>query len=128
MITELPSMNHVFTIDLKGSETGRQFQGTFTYKRPNIRMQSEIAKTAAVLNGGIQGVDEDTIFLHGILATLKHTLIESPDWWKKEDYGYELYDMNVILEIYKSIKKFEEEWMNKVWADNSDKKDNKQKK
>lgn len=119
MISSLPSMLHTFTIDLEGSDTRKRFQGTFTYKRPNIRTQAEIAKTTAFLNGGIAGVDEDTLLLHTIIATLKHTIIESPDWWKKEDFGYELYDINIVFDIYKKVRKFEDEWIAKVWADNS---------
>ena len=118
-IKALPSMEHVFTIDLKGSETGNKFEGTFKYKRPNLRVQSEIAKTQALLNGGIQGLDEDTAFLHMMIANLRHTLTESPQWWKECDYGYELYDSNVIIEIFKQTREFEQNWINTVWGEKS---------
>lgn len=116
-IKTLPSMEHVFTVDLKGEETGKVFEGTFTYKRPNLRVQSQIAKTTAVLDGGIANLDPDTKLIHNILATLKHTLIEYPKWWEETDYGYELYDVNIPIEIYKNIKEFEKDWMDKVWSE-----------
>jgi hypothetical protein len=116
-ISVLPSMEHTFTIKVKGSETAQVFDGTFRYKRPNIRLRSEIDKTKAILDGGLLNLDENTQLLHGVLARLKHTIIESPDWWKKSDYGYELFDLNVILEISKECNKFDNEWMDKVWAE-----------
>lgn len=109
-------MESTFTISVKGAETGQMFDGTFTYRRPNLRVKSEIAKTAARLNSDLKNLDEDTKFLHSILATLKHTLIASPDWWTKADSGYELYDINIIFEIYKACSKFEDEWTKEVWS------------
>lgn len=121
-IKTLPSMTHVFTINTKGKSSSLPFEGTFTYKRPNIRIQSEIAKTAAILNGGIPGLDEDIVFLHSVLATLKHTLSNCPEWWTKADFGFELEDTNVILEIYKATRDFENEWTNKVWGNQEEEK------
>lgn len=115
-ITQLPSMEFVFTIKIKGSDTPTIWEGTFKYRRPNRRMKSEIEKTAAILNGGIAGLDEDTSFFHGILATLKHTLVESPQWWKDKDYGYEMYDDNVAVEMYGKIQEFEKTWRDKAWV------------
>lgn len=115
-IKALPSMEHTFTVSIKGSDTGQVFDGTFSYKRPNLRKNSEISKTAALLNGGIVNLDEDTKLLHEVLAMLKHTITKSPEWWDKSDYGYELYDANVIFDIYKECTKFEAEWRDKVWV------------
>jgi hypothetical protein len=124
-IKALPSMEHVFTVSIKGTDTGQVFDGTFRYKRPNIRKNAEISKTAAILNGGIAGLDEDTRLLHDICATLKHTLMEFPEWWEKSDFGYELHDSNVIFDIYKECMKFEGEWRDKVWASEDKKEDEK---
>lgn len=115
-ITQLPSMEFILTINIKGSDTGTMWDGTFKYKRPNRRIKSEIAKTTAMLNGGIVGLDEDTMFFHEILATLKHTLVEYPQWWKDKDYGYELHDDNVAVEIYAKTQEFEKKWKDQVWT------------
>lgn len=114
-IKALPSMESTFTLDVKGSETNQAFSGTFTYKRPNLKVKSEIAKTKARLNEDLRNLDEDTQLLHEILATLKHTLIKTPDWWQQADYGYDLYDVNVPIEIYKHCQKFEKEFFDLVW-------------
>jgi hypothetical protein len=116
-MNKLPSMEYTFSIEIKGSNTGQLKTGKFTYKRPNIGMQSEISKTAAKLNGDLKNLDEDIKFLHHVLSTLRHTLIDSPDWWSDSLFGVELYDTNVILEIYRNTQDFEDEWYQKVWKE-----------
>lgn len=116
-IKVLPSMEHTFTIKLQGSETGQMFEGTFTYKRPNRRIKSEISKTVARLNEDLKNLDEDTKFIHRLLSALKHTLIKIPDWWAKTDFGYELYDDNVIIAVYEACSNFEDKWFKEVWED-----------
>ena len=113
---ELPSMEHTFQVKVEGKAGGQVYEGTFTYKRPTIRQKSLISKLAAKLNEDIKYLDEDTKFLHQIIASLHHTLVEAPAWWKKSDSGLELYDFNVILDIYKECEKFEDEWFEKVWG------------
>jgi len=120
-IKALPSMEHTFTVSEKGSNTGQVFDGTFSYKRPNIRTQSDIARTAALLDGGMRNLDEDTKTIHHILATLKHSLFKFPEWWKKSDGGYDLYDFNIVSEIYKECMKFENDWFEKVWGEKESK-------
>jgi len=122
-IKTLPSMEHVFKLKIEGSETGQMFEGTFRYRRPNIRTQSEISKTKALLDGGLKNLDEDAQYLHMILANLKHTIQESPEWWQRADFGYDLYDFNVLTEIYKECAKFESDWFDKVWSEDDKKKE-----
>ncbi len=126
-IKVLPPMEHTFSIEEKGSETGQPYAGTFTYKRPSLRVRTEINKTAAILDGGVVTLDEETKYLHTVFARLKHTLSNVPDWWEKSDYGFELYDLNVVLAIYKATKEFDKEWEQKVLGieDKSDKKSKK---
>lgn len=118
-IKKLPPMETTFSIDIEGQETGKKYSGTFTYKRPNLRAKSQISKTTARLNEDLRNLDEDTQFIHSVLSTLRHTLTpqEGSDWWEKCDYGYELYDMNVILEMYRKCQEFENEWFKTVWAE-----------
>jgi len=116
-VKTLPSMEHSFHIDIKGSNTGQQWSGNFTYKRPNLRAQSEIAKTTSRLNEDLKNIEPEMSFLHGVLASLRHTIIDFPKWWEEKDFGFELYDTNVVLEIYKACQEFEDEWFKKVWSD-----------
>jgi len=121
-IKALPSMEFTFTVELKGTETGKAYSGTFTYKRPNLRSKSDIAKMKARLNEDLRNLDEDTSFVHGIISNLRHTLQKYPEWWLECDFGYELYDVNVILDIYKECRKFEDDWFEAVWGNQEEEK------
>ena len=116
-IKKLPSMEHTFSLSKKGTNTGQLWEGKFTYQRPNIGMQSEISKTAAKLNEDLKNLDDDMKFLHRVLATLRHTLIDAPPWWIDNEFGMNLYDTNVVFEIFKTTQDFEDEWYTKVWKE-----------
>jgi hypothetical protein len=123
----LPSMEHTFSLEVKGSNTGKVWDGKFTYKRPNLRMQSEIAKTAAKLNEDLKNLDEEMQFLHRVLSVLRHTLIDAPKWWIDSMVGLEVYDANVIFELYKQTQDFEDNWFKEVWSDDSKEEEKKEK-
>ena len=118
-VTALPSFDHTFTVNIEGTDTKQNFTGTFTYRRPNLRAKSEIAKMTARLNEDLKNLDEDVAFLHNVLATLRYSLSphDNAGWWKNSDYGYNLFDVNVVIDIYKECRKFEDEWFNKVWGE-----------
>jgi hypothetical protein len=113
MITTLPPQEHSFTIDVEGSSSGERFQGSFTYARPTIGISIEISKTEAFLKGGAS-LDEDADAVTKMLATLRHTLIKYPDWWKQAGFGTKMYDLNVLLEIMAQCNKFEQERQEKM--------------
>jgi len=108
MISVLPPQEHTFTLDLEGTSSGERFQGSFTYARPTIGTSIEISKTEAFLRGGAP-LDEDADAVTRMLATLRHTLIKYPDWWKQAGFGAKMYDLNVLLEIMSQCNKFEQE-------------------
>ena len=112
----LPAMEHSFSINTEGTDTKQRFTGNFTYKRPNIRLKSDISKMTARLNEDLQNLDEDVAFLHFVLSTLRYTLTNMPDWWKEADYGMDLYDTNVILDIYKAVRKFETSYFEELYG------------
>ena len=116
-IRELPSMVHTFTIEVKGSDTGQNFQGTFTFTRPSLRVQSQIEKTEARLNEGMESISEDLKYIHKMVAYLKHTLSNTPEWWVKSDHGLDLYDINVVFELWKAVTAFNNNWWDKVWSE-----------
>lgn len=113
--SSLPSMEHVFSIDLEGTQTKARFTGQFTYRRPTIQKRSEIAKTVAKLNGDQKSnLDDDMKSLHQVIGWLEHCLVEFPDWWKESNFGMSLYDDNIITELSSTIFKFEEQWQKQV--------------
>lgn len=113
-INVLPSREHTFQINVQGSESGKQFTGSFTYRKPSLGTRSEISKTMARLNEGLKTLDEDTLLLHEIWATLRHTLVKAPEWWEQSAFGYDLDDINVLVELYKECKNFETNYFKKL--------------
>lgn len=118
-MTALPSMEHTFTTSIKGSKTGRVYDGTFTYKIPDLKAESQIEKTKIRLNEGL-AVSEDMDFTHEMVAYLAHTMVEAPEWFKKSALSMELYDLNVYTSLYQEASKFQKEWRAKVWADDGE--------
>ena len=119
----LPEQTSTFTIDIIGDTTRLPFQGTFSCKILNIKDQAQVRKYLAQLNGGLENsLDIAVLQLHERIAFLRYAITDCPDFWINASYGYELYDVNVIEEVYKKTLEFEENWINQIWPEKSDKK------
>lgn len=113
----IPDRDYEFEVNVKGSITGQEYEGKFKSRIPNLRTQAMIAKTYAFYNAGFEAtLDAQIKNLHRMAAYLKHTITEAPEWFMHTDYGYDLYDENVVSEIYFKVLKYEEEWLNTVWG------------
>lgn len=106
MFSVLPPQEHTFTVQIKGSQSGQTFEGSFTYARPTLGVNIQIGKTKAFILGGLP-VDADTDAVADMMATLRHTLVKFPDWWKESDYGSKLLDLNVLFDLMKQCNDFE---------------------
>lgn len=114
MLLELPNFEYTFALDVKGEESGKRYIGEFTYKRPNLRQSSEIAKFKTRLDGDLTNLDTSISMLHQMLSQLRFCLIKYPDWWSESDFGLDLYDCNVIIELYKEAMDFEKKFDKKI--------------
>lgn len=113
----LPDTDCSFSIDVEGLLTKEKYQGNFACKIPNVKTQAAIAKHKAMLNGGFDdGLDIGTRNLHHMISYLRYTLTETPKWWQAADMGYELYDVNVIEEVYQKVLDFEKSWYEQIWG------------
>lgn len=113
----LPTMEHSFSINVEGLLTRQSWEGNFSCKIPNAKIQAQIAKHKVMLNGGFeQNLDIGTKNLHHMISYLRYTLVDVPKWWKDHDMGYELYDVNVIEDVYAKVLEFEKEWYESVWG------------
>lgn len=116
MMKQLPSDEFSFNFKTTGNKTQRTYDGTFTFKLPNLRTESEIDKTIARLNEGLS-LSEDILLLHDIVGYLAHTITEAPEWWKKEALELKIRDFNVYTELRKHCLEFEKKWNDEVWGD-----------
>lgn len=106
MFSVLPPQEHTFTMQVVGKRSGQTFEGSFTYSRPTLGISIQIGRTKAFITGGLP-VDEDTDAVADLLATLRHTLVKYPDWWKECDFGTKLQDLNVLFDLMKLCNDFE---------------------
>lgn len=114
---DIPSMEHTFYLDLEGDTTKKRWRGEFIYKIPNLRMKAATDKMRAGMNGGFDAtLDISTLQFHEMIAYLKFTLVEVPTWWKEADWGYDLYDYNVVKTVFNTAADFYDEWIEKIWG------------
>lgn len=111
---QLPSMTHVFHVSVKGAETGRLYEGDFTYVRPNLNKRVEISKMRTRLNGDLKNLPLDVSIFNDMCSTLNFCISDAPSWWYDSNNGRELYDINAIETVYEETMKFEESWKEKV--------------
>jgi len=66
------------------------------------------------LNGDLLTLEPETLMFNEAISHLRFTLIEYPDWWKEANMGMDLYDSNVVVEVYNKCSAFEEEYLNRL--------------
>lgn len=114
----LPEMVNSFDIEIEGSLTKTKYSGNFSCQIPNLRTQALIAKHKAMLNAGLEDIlDIATQNLHHMVSYLKYTLVEVPKFWEESACGYDLFDINVVEDIYNKVLEFEEAWSVSIWGD-----------
>lgn len=117
-IKDLPPTEGEFIIDLEGDVTKMRFVGSFNCKIPRKKEQCLIDKHRAFLNGpSPEQLDPATLRFHHMIAYLRFTVTDSPKFWKESDLGYEMYDANVVEDVYKRVLDFEVEWLKSLWGE-----------
>ena len=116
----LPAMEHKFSIQVKGEESGINWVGDFNYRRPNLQERAMVDVMRARLNGDLRTLDPDVMAFNEALAHLRFTVKDYPEWWAESDFGGKLYDANVVLEVYNKCIEFEGEWRKKVHSGEPD--------
>ena len=118
MTTKLPDMEFKFDVNVTGNDTGTVFEGHFKYKRPSLGARARIASTNARLNGDVENLGNSEIEeLNYALSYLRHTIIDSPEWWENAFFGMELYDSNLVEAVYNKCMDFEARWRSKIHSD-----------
>ena len=114
---KLPSMEYRFDINVLGEESKVNYFGNFLYKRPTIGEKSLIDQMRARLNGDLRTIDDNVALNNEALSYLRFTLREYPDFWKESQFGFNLIDENVLLEIYNKVVQFEADWRKRVYGE-----------
>lgn len=116
MFNNLPLPEFKFKLDVVGEDTGSHYVGDFVYKVPTILEQDDqklwFRRMTKDRPEALE--DQDSTALYSILSSLRTACVSCPDWWKSCDYGVNLYDMNVLAEVFKLKQAQEEEWRNEI--------------
>lgn len=123
MTKEFPAFEYHFQLDVMGTQTKERYLGDFTYVRPNLKNMSNIAKFKTRLDDDLANLDRTIAMLHMMVSQLRFGLTEFPKWWEESDFGLDMYDMNVVAEIYKLCMEFEAQFEEKVGREKKAKKD-----
>jgi hypothetical protein len=110
----LPDMTFKFKIQVKGSESGVNWVGDFKYRRPALGARTRIDVMRARLSGDLESLDPQVILFNEAIAHLRFTLEEYPDWWKETGFGIDLYDGNVVSEVFNRCMDFEKDWKTRI--------------
>lgn len=116
---DLPALEKEIELECEGNLTKTHYSARFKYRIPNLKARSLADRKRAELNGNIDErfLEPSVAQFHYMIAYLRATLIDVPEWWKKADYGFDLHDSNVVEELYAKAINFENEWMIQVWGE-----------
>lgn len=117
---KLPNMEHRFKIQLTGEESGINWAGEFLYRRPTLRERTMIEVMRKRMGGDLMTIDAEVAGYNEAVSYLRFTLKEYPEWFRDTDMGGDLYDGNVVLEIYNKCVAFEAEWRKKTFGGNAE--------
>lgn len=111
MYEALPENDRTFHVDMKGEDTGINYNGTFTSRcilDMGGKHSEELEKTRLMADYA-----NPSNGLYGIAVTLsklRARITEAPEWWKQSDGGSTIRDENVILHLFDEVVRLEQEW------------------
>lgn len=111
MYKDMPSMEYQFEINVVGNETQERYVGEFKYKRPNLGIRRQIKIMEDQLNNGSDTLDDEVRAINMMVSWLHFTLLEHPKWWNG---GLDMYDANILEDIYMKILDFERKFKEKI--------------
>jgi len=96
-----------FVLDIIGDNTGEKLVGNFDAK---LRLSHRDQLNKDQLRRQIVGdkpdqATKDSMMRAEILSHLSLSLVDSPKWWKESSGGLDLYDDNVIFDLYDLVVK-----------------------
>jgi hypothetical protein len=117
MKVKLPKMEHSFSINVNGRETGVVYVGDFLFVRPTLGDRSKIDVMHKRLNGDLTTLNNDTFKFNEAISYLRFSLKEFPTWWEDSGMGINLYDSNVVVEVYNKCVEYEADFLAKLHGD-----------
>lgn len=112
---DIPDKESVFDFEHVGELTGKKYEGQFTVRCVlNIAQKHamEIEKTR--LLGNFSNPTDGLVGIAVILSSLRHKVVDGPEWWKQSAGGSSLDDEDVLVALYDKVVSAEVEWREKL--------------
>jgi hypothetical protein len=93
------------------SELGQRYEGNFTVKcllTMGEKHRLELEKTR--LLGNSVNPTAELLGIATILATLKHKIVDAPNWWKQSNGGEKIQELDILTELFYKVDDMEQEW------------------
>lgn len=105
-----------FVIDVRGDVTGEAYKGNFSVKR-FLSQRDRIQKDS--IRRTLLGLDADQASVDAairaeMLSHLSVSVSDSPLWWKESNAGLDLYDDNVVIQLYEKTAEAQKAEMKEV--------------
>lgn len=117
---DVPLTEADIQVDVEGDVTKKRFIGEFSCKIPRKKELCLIDKHRAFLNGPMpEQLSPETLRFHHMISYLRYTIDDKhvPKWWRESDLGYELFDENVVKDLYDRVIEFEIKWLKEIWGE-----------
>lgn len=112
---DLPKNEYTFQFNERGERTKKIYDGSFTV-RCLLTMEDirRVGIKLDILNGGSQTLPPGVGLLNRAFAELDIRIIKAPSWWKDANDGRDMFDTNVILEVFNKALDAERNWDERV--------------
>lgn len=113
----LPGNEFTFPFKCKGEVSGQWFEGDFTVCccLTNAE-QSEVAIRTDRYSAGSKTLPEQFKLNNRVFAELDMRIKKSPTWWKESNGGWDLYDTNIVHEVFAKTMEASKDWAERLKA------------
>ena len=108
-----------FVLKLNGDITGNEYQGNFECKRL-LSHRDRINKDAikrGLLGAQPEAASNDAVFRAEMLAHLSVSLLDAPKFWKESNNGLDLFDDNIVIDLFGKVIEIQNEEVKKIAKD-----------
>ena len=111
----LPTNDSSFHVKVSGNRTKHVYEGDFVVKTYLTNAELiDVGLRFDTYNRGSQTVGSGVSLLNRAIAELEVRIQKAPSWWKDSDHGRNLFDTNVVLEIFNKVMDAEAAYGDKI--------------
>jgi hypothetical protein len=111
MYKSLPNNIKTIHIDVEGETTGIRYEGSFGVKCAlSIRDKQAVEVSKSRLTEDMANPSNSLYAMAAMISILRAKIMDFPEWWKEVNYGSDLLDDNVLIELFEKCEQASEDW------------------